>query len=404
VSGPTNPSSSLNLSALLARYRPVVAYDSLESFFADSAAILTDRPGNLLKRRDGTVLAAATPPPGTPQLELDFLGAARYANGESAADTDYVEEVGSDYVAQAHQMHAIPRYANCVHGRVASDSTGVPWLQYWFFMYYDNPNMLGFGTHQGDLEMIQLRLDASGRPREASYSQHRSGLRADWDQLELAATADGPVPVTYSARGSHANLLRAGVSVSERSFAPDHNDGRGPRVRPDLVVLSDTQALWALWPGSWGGTRASGVLGDVGIDANSPTSPTRHLAWHDPVAFHGSCEPTHDLPEAGAPVEAPTPAPPAPQLSVERGPESTVVRYRLPTQPGSPAAQKIVVGLAPSDGSAPAVTMSGDVHGTSGTLELPPMPEGAGPYEIRATSHDETGHGSETARASMTAA
>jgi hypothetical protein len=72
-------------------------------------------------------------------MELDFLGAARYANGESAAQTDYIEEVGSDYVAQAHQMHALPRYANCVHGRVASDSTGVRWLQYWFFMYYDNP-------------------------------------------------------------------------------------------------------------------------------------------------------------------------------------------------------------------------------------------------------------------------
>lgn len=358
MSGPTNPSSSVNLSALLARYRPVVAYDSLESFFADSAAILTDRPGNLLKRRDGTVLAAATPPPGTPQLELDFLGAARYANGEPAADTDYIEEVGGDYVAQAHQMHAIPRYANCVHGRVASDSTGVPWLQYWFFMYYDNPNMLGFGTHQGDLEMIQLRLDASGRPQEASHSQHRSGLRADWTSSSSRRRPMGRCP------------------------SPTGRGGRTPTC---------------CGPGSLSARDPSRPTTTTGADRGSAqTSSCSRIPRR--------CGPTHDLPEAGAPVEAPTPAPPAPQLSVERGPESTVVRYRLPTQPGSPAAQKIVVGLAPSDGSAPAVTMSGDVHGTSGTLELPPMPEGAGPYEIRATSHDETGRGSETARASMTAA
>ena len=35
--------SDPDVAALLQRYRPVVAYDSQESFYADSVAIMTDR-------------------------------------------------------------------------------------------------------------------------------------------------------------------------------------------------------------------------------------------------------------------------------------------------------------------------------------------------------------------------
>ncbi|MFZ0043797.1 MAG: hypothetical protein WAK93_20980, partial [Solirubrobacteraceae bacterium] len=401
-STPPDPNVEPGLTSLLQRYRPILAYDSLESFFADSAAILTDRPGNVLKRQDGTLIASSIPGAGDAQLRLAFLGAKQYANGQPATASDYIEEVGGDYVAQAHQMHLIAAYANRVHGRVAVDSTGARWLQYWFFMYYDNPNFLGFGTHQGDLEMIQLRLDASGQPDVASYTQHRSGVRANWNQLELVPSADGLVPVTYSARGSHANLLRAGISVSERSFLPDHNDGQGPRIRPDLVVLSDTQAPWALWPGSWGGTHASGILGQVGISANSPTSPTRHLAWRDPAAFHASCDLSDDdLPEPGQVAAPPSPAPPAPQLTAERGPTSTIVHFTVPAEGGTPQPEKIVAGLVAADGTSPAATVSADIRGPAGTLELP-LPSSAGPYEVRAAVHAASGLGSDTTTVPVT--
>src|SRR5437763_6178363 len=105
--------SGFDAVALLALHRQVVQYDSLESYYTDWAAVITDHPGNVLKRADGTVVAAAGPPAaGVPQLTLAFLHPHTYPTGQPVAGTDYLAEVGSDYVTQARAMHARPGYAN----------------------------------------------------------------------------------------------------------------------------------------------------------------------------------------------------------------------------------------------------------------------------------------------------
>ena len=401
AAAPTAPgdmSTDAGRQALLERYRPIVRYDSMESYYADWAAVISDHPGNKLLRADGSALA---PGPAGDSLALALLKAGEYAPGVAAQNTDYIKIVGSDYDTQAREMHARPGYGDRVHGRAVQDATGTWWLQYWFFMYYDDPGFLGFGRHEGDLEMIQLRLDAQGKPNAASYSQHRSGVRAAWEQLETAITVDGLVPVTYSARGSHANLLRTGTSISTRSFVPDHNDGQGYRVRPDLVLLSAAATPWALWPGSWGGTHAGGPLGDAGIEANSPTAPTRHQAWSAPAAFHASCDPpSDDLPAPGQPMGLELARPAAPALSVESSGTSTVVHYAIPPDGTAPAAAKIVASLVSKDPSVPAQTVTADVTGSTGMVELPPAPPGED-YEVRATLHTENGIGSATQRADV---
>jgi hypothetical protein len=379
---------------LLARYRPEVRYDSLENYFADSAGVITDRPGNVLKRQDGAVIATAGP---QGSLKLGFLASHTYADGQPVDPSDRLDEVGNDYVAQARELRSLPGYADQVHGRVVVDSSGTRWLQYWFFMYYDDPGFLGLGTHEGDIEMIQLRLDPNGRPDAASYSQHRSGVQASWSELDLASSPDGPVPVTYSARGSHANLLRAGDQVSLRSFLPDHNDGEGHRVRPSLIELSDTGTPWCLWPGTWGGTHASGSLGDLGIAANSPAALTRHHGWHDPVGFHNSCDRPDDLTPAGTPVAVAAPAPPEPTLMPRRGANTIAVEYSVPQDINRPTATKIVAGLVTTDATSPAITVTADLRGPSGTIELPAPTHPDRVYEIRATTHDENGRSSATA-------
>jgi hypothetical protein len=401
AAAPTAPgdvTTDVGRQALLERYRPIVRYDSMESYYADWAAVISDHPGNKLLRADGSALV---PGPAGDSLALALLKAGEYAPGVAAQNTDYIKIVGSDYASQAREMHARPGYGDRVHGRAVQDATGTWWLQYWFFMYYDDPGFLGFGRHEGDLEMIQLRLDAQGKPNAASYSQHRSGVRAAWEQLETAITDDGLVPVTYSARGSHANLLRAGTSISTRSFVPDHNDGQGYRVRPDLVLLSAAATPWALWPGSWGGTHAGGPLGDAGIEANSPTAPTRHEAWSAPAAFHASCDPpSDDLPAPGQPMGLELARPATPALSVESSGTSTVVHYAIRPDGTAPAAAKIVASLVSKDPSVPAQTVTADVTGSTGKVELPPAPPGED-YEIRATLHTENGIGSATQRADI---
>jgi hypothetical protein len=90
--------------------------------------------------------------------------------------------------------------------------------------------------------------------------------------------------------------------------------------------------------------------------------------------------------------------PAAPALSVEQSGTSTVVHYAIPPDGASPASAKIVASLASKDPSVPAHTVTADVTGATGSVELPPAPPGED-YEVRATVHTETGIGSATERA-----
>lgn len=103
-----------------------------------------------------------------------------------------------------------------VYGRSASSQTGGTWLQYWFFHRGQDQDrgIVRTGRHAGDWEMVQYRLDRAGRPVEAVYAQHSGAERCSWGTV---AQRDGH-PVVYSARGSHASYLRAGVR--DRTF-PD---------------------------------------------------------------------------------------------------------------------------------------------------------------------------------------
>ena len=42
-------------------------------------------------------------------------------------------------------------------------------------------------THEGDWEMIQVVLNSSHIAKEAMYSQHTGGQKADWSDVETLA-------------------------------------------------------------------------------------------------------------------------------------------------------------------------------------------------------------------------
>src|SRR5436190_19188792 len=194
--------SSPDVAALLQRYRPVIQYDSHESFFADSVAIMTDRvtPGtgalrcNTLKSAAGSLIASAKPSAGQAQLNLGFLRR-KYASGAAATRDDFLDATGHDYVADALRMHAVPNYRDQIYGHAVTDADGRLWLQYWFFYYYNNKAFMGIGVHEGDWEMIQIRLDKQNKPNVLTYSQHREGARASWAEVDRVTTPDGPAPV-----------------------------------------------------------------------------------------------------------------------------------------------------------------------------------------------------------------
>jgi hypothetical protein len=287
--------------ALLERFQPCLRYDSLEGYFADSAEEWTANPGNRLCQKDGTVIATAGG-----ELALAFLDAGHYPNGEEARSTDYIEAAKDDYGRQyAAVRGAHPDFRNVIYGRSVNSHTG-QWLQYWFF-YFLNDYQLAWGidVHEGDWEMVQLRLPpGESEPDAAVYAQHTFCEIRPWPDVKRLAeekTAAGePVevgdadrPLVYAGRGSHASFFEPGYHPTDFYDVTDGERRSATEARLELV---DDEPSWLKWPGHWGG-KQTGYAG--------PSAPAEHPQWTDPEALlkdarvH-SQEPAPDAPRVWA--------------------------------------------------------------------------------------------------------
>src|SRR5215211_97455 len=371
------------MSELLDRHIPILRYDSQGSFAADSPAIMTNRigpggdPANLLKRADGTVLASAAGGRHRPRLKLGFLGPRRYGDDSRVARSDHLDAVGGDYVLQAREMHR-GEFADRVYGHEIGADDGGAWLQYWLFYLYNDKAFLGFGLHEGDWEMAQVRIGPDGEPREMTFAQHNHGQRCDWDAVEK----HGEQPIVYVARGSQASYPFAGRH--DAPIVPDHADGRGAEVSPTLEPVGDEAPGWVGWPGRWGSSRARNVA-----ESNSPRGPAHQDKWSHPTTFHEESDPVEARRLA---AEAP-PTPPAPAIEVRREGDRAVIAYRFEA-PARPAPAQLLLTLdSPRDGLPPA-TYAKPVDDPAGEYEHP-LPLEDRPYEVRVSAADERGEVSE---------
>jgi len=373
---------------LLQRHAPRLVYDSLEPYFADSAQIFTDAPTNALKAGDGSVIARPS------QLSLAFLGRTAYADGRPAAASDAIGDGTRDYAAHAAAMHANVRLANRIHARARRDSRGDLWLQYWFFYYYNAFELIGpllsAGNHEGDWEMIQIQLGADERPVRVAYAQHHGGQLAPWSAVQKAPSS-ADTPLVYVARGSHASYLNAGEHFTGVWF--DHADGRGPKIDPALIMLGDGGPAWAVWPGTWGDTKATP---GVAIDASSPVGPGHHGQWGDPLDLVRRTGPTPALAQERA--TPPASPPPAPHVSASRDGDGV----RLAFQTTVTAPLQLLVGVRAAGSAQPARTLVVPIDGASGVLTLPPD-VGDGPLQIGASVAGAAGQASASALTSVSA-
>jgi hypothetical protein len=364
--------ASAEMTALLERHRPLLRYDSLESFRADSVATICGlvAPGrcNTLQRADGTLIAAAAPSGAEDRLDPDFLRGATYPNGERARSGDYLDEAGGSHAGDALAMRRLPGNADVAYGRGRRDEEGRLWLQYWFFYYYDDKGLLGLEQHEGDWEMVQLRLGDGIVPDAATFAQHAAAERLSWEEVEQADSGEGPVLVVYPARGSHASLPRAGSF--EAPVVPDHNDGLGARLRPRLVTVADDGPDWVLWPGRWGSTRRREFF-----EADSPRGPREQPHWWDPAALHREARPWQG--EAASAGEPPA----KPRIEARREGDLAIVSYRfeaLGEGEGEPA--RLVAAPFVAGGSDPSATQSLAIEGRRGSfaVQLPAGRDWAG--------------------------
>ena len=329
--------------ALLERHRPLLQYDSLESFRADRVETICNlaKPGrcNSLHRADGSLIASVRPSRGEARLHLGFLGGSSYADGSPARRDDYLDECGGSPAADALEWRRA-RGSDVVYGRARHDEDGRLWLQYWLFFYYDDKGLLGLEQHEGDWEVFQVRIGEKGRPDAATFARHSGADCLGWEQVQVAESEDGPVAVVHPARGSHAPLPRPGCF--EAPVVPDHNDGLGPRVRPQLEAIAEDGPGWVLWPGRWGSTRRREYF-----EADSPRGPREHPCWWDPVELHregrpwsGAVASERVLAEA-----APDPA----RVEARREGDLAVVDYSFPEPDGGQREPARIVA-APVDG------------------------------------------------------
>jgi hypothetical protein len=108
-----------------------------------------------------------------------------------------LDEIAEDY----KQVKDLIGYI--VYTRVTKTSQNLI-VQYWFF-YAFNPGTIN--QHEGDWEMIEIILElASETPLYATYSQHFSGERASWNDVERFNVTH---PIVYAALGSHANYYKS---------------------------------------------------------------------------------------------------------------------------------------------------------------------------------------------------
>jgi hypothetical protein len=359
---------------LLMRFSPVLRYDSNEQFFADSAAQYTEAPGITLRRAPpaDTVIASAVPDGEEPKLRLSFLGPTTYGNGAPVEPTDVIGVRGKDYRAQYLRLRTSrPDLNNRMYGH-AVEAGGDVWLQYWLWYFYNDYQLaLGLGTHEGDWEMVQLRIHG-GEPDVAVYAQHRESLKRAWADVEKDRS-DPDRPVVYVARGSHGAYFDRGLHPTGVWY--DIADGKRPAPQLALEIVDDTAHDWLLWRGFWGDTKPRGR--HAIFHSFSPTSPGTRTVWNDPDS----------LLEAATVATARTPSgAPAVRLTRDRG-DRLGIAYDFTDREPPPRALVITVNSRNEQGVPPVTHTFEDVAAQRrGTLKTDIPVNPARHYDVHAST------------------
>jgi len=286
---------TIDYSAELREHVPTFRFDSDETFLPMSPAGLAEfylpdgstyEETNTLEDAVG-IFEVADPVQvwegeGIGHLSLEYLNAAYDGpdeehgrrNGTQAEADDHIDARGDAddgfYDDDARVQQSLPEYRDRIYGRAAHGGDGRLWLQYWHF-YYDNPKTYGtIGRHEGDWEMVQLRLNDAGNVDLAAYSQHGDDSAESCPPAEVQF--DGARPRVYVAHESHASYFVPTASFEDRA------NGEGLELyNPIFEEISESGSGWLNWPGQWGGS------------ANSPQGPQfQDPKWSDPSAWEAN--------------------------------------------------------------------------------------------------------------------
>jgi len=379
-----------NFKELLRNLRPQLRYDPQETYKADSASTIADNyhaeGSNRLENHDsGQIFAEADPVLPSANLYLNYLGRT-YPNGTQATGPreekpyggDVLDEVNS-YSEDAQRMHLQDRYRDQIYGRIVRTSASTAFLQYWFFYYY-NEGILGFGDHEADWEMIQIRLNVAGSaasPAAATYARHGTAdaHTCDWNEVRKWSSPDGSaVPIVYVELGGHGSVFSN----------PNGLDENGEDVWPSMEELVPWYQPWVYWPGRWGGSED--VIRSPGLQG---------LKWEDPLGFEqqaqscpvggffsGSSRESSSTPKDGIALRS-DPTLPTPTLRARR--EGEFVTLHVAGIPESDDSRtRVILTAHAGDPSALPSGQSIRPSGSAMTRRIR-LPLGGGPYRVKAS-------------------
>lgn len=276
---------------LLRRFAPTLNFDALERWRPDPVDAYL-RNSTVLDGEDRQL-------PGTPPAEA----AMREHGDELRARLNPLRD-GSDVDSQQRSSEMLAAYgrsqdldgAGTAYGRVFPEGD-VLFLQYWLF-YPDNPCVLPPGRHDGDWELVQVRLERSGngfRPTHLTLAEHGKPVNKP---IESAAEIE-----VFVAVDSHACYFKAGanpiIPLSD-VCVPAGAPGATPLV--ELLPIEVSKRDWAHWSGRWGVDRGPGTwlalqfhwkrtywplkrLNKVGAGESPPSPAHQGQSWHSPSAF-----------------------------------------------------------------------------------------------------------------------
>ncbi len=266
--------SDLKESQLASMYFPYLSFAAGERFFPTDVSYHIENSVLYLKSDDANLLIDSSPT--ITSVSLHQLGD-YFLNNTLGA----FEEIAEDYEQKKENL------GYTVYARVTRNAEYLI-VQYWFF-YPFNPGALNH--HQGDWEMIQVILDSTETPLYAVYSQHLSGERAAWKDVERM---DETHPRVYVALGSHANYFR-----SYQGKLGLENDvlGNAFTLRPNdvnMVLLGERESGnhpssqdWMEYGGRWGNWAR---LVDASLGAAGPRGMghgENEEKWFNPVSWGG---------------------------------------------------------------------------------------------------------------------
>jgi hypothetical protein len=279
---------------LLRRFAPRLHFDALERWRPSLADSFLQR-SVYFDEDDQPV--AGTPPADPTMLErLEEL---------KARLNPLADGPGLDTQARSNALlrayggeHDLARAGAC-YGRVVAAGDNAKFLQYWLF-YVDNPCVLPPGRHDGDWELVQIRI----APFDDGFAATHVTLAGHGKPVTKPFQSTQGGPDVYVAVDSHASYHEAGAHPMLPLSDVSVQDPGDPGLTPDVVPLpvEETQLDWAHWHGRWGMDRGVGTwlalvlglrrtpsylrrLNKVGAGESPPSPGRQGASWSQPSSF-----------------------------------------------------------------------------------------------------------------------